>query len=161
MSVDAWKKEVEFLYTHTLSYSLPSFERFLMTPFCARSILVNFTLTKNLTSNGSKPIGVLTRTKSSCSDERKPISYSLPDFQLHRSKFLVHSPPPPLTRKEGGRHGGKPCPDQLLTIQNHLQWPSYPLSDLYFFTIKQESNEEGGGRFELIQKLSHFMGFLW
>ena len=33
------------------------------------------------TSNRSKPIRVLTRTKSSCSDERQPISYSLPDFQ--------------------------------------------------------------------------------
>ena len=33
------------------------------------------------TSNRSKPIRVLTRTKCSCSVDRLPISYSLPDFQ--------------------------------------------------------------------------------
>ena len=59
-----------------------NFERFSMTHLSARYILVEFFQKKNLTSNGSKPIRVLTRTKSSCSDERLPISYSLPDFQL-------------------------------------------------------------------------------
>ena len=74
------KNEAKILYTHTLSYSVPSFERFLMTPLSARSTLVNFTLTKNLTSNGCIPIGVLTRKKSSGSDDRLSIDYSLPDF---------------------------------------------------------------------------------
>ena len=55
--------EVDFFYTHTVSYLLPTFERFLMTPLSARSTLVNFTLKKNLTSNGSKPIRVLSHTK--------------------------------------------------------------------------------------------------
>ena len=32
-------------------------------------------------SNRSKPICVLTRTQSSCSDDRLPIGYLLPDFQ--------------------------------------------------------------------------------
>ena len=63
---------MEILYT--------TFERFLMTPSSARSILVKFSSKKNLTSNGSKPIGVLTRTKSSRSDLRLPNAYSLLDF---------------------------------------------------------------------------------
>ena len=52
-----------------------TFERFLMTTSNARWILVNFSPKKNLTSNRSKPIRVLTRTKSSCSDDRLPIGY--------------------------------------------------------------------------------------
>ena len=44
------------------------------------------------TSNRSKPIGVLTRTKSFCRDDRLPISYSLPDFQLIWSNFLAGLP---------------------------------------------------------------------
>ena len=76
------KNSFKILYTHTLSYSLPSFERFLMTPLSARSTLVKFTLTKNLTSNDCIPIGVLTRKKSSGSDDRLSIDYSLPDFYL-------------------------------------------------------------------------------
>ena len=74
------KNKAKLLYTHTLSYSVPSFERFLMTPLSARSTLVNFTLTKNLTSNDCIPIRVLTRKKSSGSDDRLSIDYSLPDF---------------------------------------------------------------------------------
>ena len=101
------KNEVQFLYTHTIGYSLPSFKRFLMTPLSARSTLVNFTLKKNLTSNSSKPIGILTRTKSWTSADHLPIGYLLPDFQLHRSNFFASA----LTRKEGGRHvGGAPPP---------------------------------------------------
>ena len=60
---------------------VPTFERFLMTSSSARSILVNFSLKKNLTLNGCKPIRVLTCTKSSYSDERLPLGYLLPDFQ--------------------------------------------------------------------------------
>ena len=67
-----------------------SFKKFHMGHLSARSNLVNFCSTKNLTSNGSKPIRVLTRTKSSCSDERLPIGYLLPDFQPIWSNFLNH-----------------------------------------------------------------------
>ena len=38
------KNEVQFLYTHTIGYSLPSFKQFLITPLSARSILVNLSL---------------------------------------------------------------------------------------------------------------------
>ena len=64
------------------------FEQFLMTYLSARSNLVIIYQKKNLTSNRSKPIGVLTRTKSPCSDERLPIGYLLSDFQQNRSNFL-------------------------------------------------------------------------
>ena len=64
------------------------FEGFLISYLSARSKLVNLSLRKNLTSNGYKPIGVLTHTKSSYSDDRLPIGYLLPDFQPHRSNFL-------------------------------------------------------------------------
>ena len=89
----------------------PTFECFLMTNVSARSNLVNFCPEKNLTQNRPKPIGVLTRTKSSHSDLRLPLGYLLPDFQPHRSNFFAPPPPPALTRKEGGRHvGGAPPP---------------------------------------------------
>ena len=74
------QNEVRYFYIHTFSYSLRSFERFLMAPLNARSTLVNFSLTKNLASNGSKPIRVLTRTTTSCSDDCLPLGYLLPDF---------------------------------------------------------------------------------
>ena len=70
-----------------------SFKKFLMSHLSARSNLVNFCSTKNLTSNGSKPIRVLTRTKSSCSDDRLPIGYLLRNFQQIWSNFFA--PPPP------------------------------------------------------------------
>ena len=65
-----------------------TFERFLMTYLSARSNLVIISQKKNLTSNRSKPIGVLTRTKTSCSDERLPIGYLLRNFQPNQSNFL-------------------------------------------------------------------------
>ena len=60
-----------------------------MTDVSARSNLVNFCPEKNLTSNGPKPIRVLTRTKISHSDLRLPLGYLLPDFQPHRSNFFA------------------------------------------------------------------------
>ena len=60
-----------------------------MTNVSARSNLVNFSPEKKLTSNRPKPIGVLTRTKSSHSDLRIPQGYLLPDFQPHRSNFFA------------------------------------------------------------------------
>ena len=68
-----------------------TFEWFLLTSLSARSNLVIISQKKNLTSNRSKPIRVLTRTKSSCSDERLPIGYLLPDFQPNWSNFLNQS----------------------------------------------------------------------
>ena len=44
------------------------------------------------TSNRSKPIRVLTRTKCSCSDDRLPISFLLSDFQPNRRNFLYLLP---------------------------------------------------------------------
>ena len=41
------------------------------------------------TSNCSKTIGVLTRTKCSCSDDHLPIGYLLPDFQLIWNNFKI------------------------------------------------------------------------
>ena len=58
-----------------------TFQRFLMTSLSARSNIVIISQKKNLTSNRSKPIGLLTITKVSCSDERLPIGYLLPNFQ--------------------------------------------------------------------------------
>ena len=78
-----------------------NFERFPMTPLSDRYNLVDFFKKKNLTSNGSKPIGVLTRTKSSCSDERLPIGYSLHDFQQNRSNFFSAPPTALTTRRKG------------------------------------------------------------
>ena len=84
------------------------FEWFLMTTSSARLILVNFSPEKNLTSNRSKPIRVLTRIWSSCSDDRLPNAYLLLDFQPHRSNFVIHFTHHTHTRdqKEGGRHDG-------------------------------------------------------
>ena len=41
------------------------------------------------TSNRSKTIRVLTRTQSSCSDDRLPIGYLLPDFQPISRNFFA------------------------------------------------------------------------
>ena len=74
------KKFFSHIFKHIMESPQTTFERFLMTTSSARSILVNCSPKKNLTSNGSKPIGVLTRTKISHSDLRLPNAYSLPDF---------------------------------------------------------------------------------
>ena len=62
---------------------MPSFEQFFVTALSARSILVNFTLRKNLTSKSSKPIGVLKTRNLWKRENREPMGYSLPDFQSH------------------------------------------------------------------------------
>ena len=59
-----------------------TYKQFLHTHLSARMILVNFYPTKILTSNGSKPIGVLTQKKSSCSEDSLPIGYYILDFEL-------------------------------------------------------------------------------
>ena len=61
-----------------------------MTTSSFRSNLVNFCPKKNLTSNGSKPIRVLTRWTTSCSDDRVPLGYPLPDFQPIWRNFMIH-----------------------------------------------------------------------
>ena len=50
-----------------------------MTSESARLILENLSPEKNLTSNGSKPIRVMTCTKSSGSDDNLPVGYLLPE----------------------------------------------------------------------------------
>ena len=100
------KKSFSHILENIKESAQTSFERFLMNTYNARSVLVIFQLKKNLSSNCCKPIRVLTRTKSSCSDDRLPLGYLLPDFQPHRSNFLVRLPLFFTTRKEGGRHGG-------------------------------------------------------
>ena len=69
----------------------------------ARSNLVIFFPKKNLTSNGSKPIRVLKTKNLVSSDLRLPNYYLLPDFQPHRSNFLLQptGPPPPPPGPEG------------------------------------------------------------
>ena len=47
------------------------------------SNLVIFFLKKNLTSNGSKPLGVLKTRNLWKRENREPIGYSVPDFQPH------------------------------------------------------------------------------
>ena len=82
----------------------------------ARSILVNLSSEKNLTSNGCKPIRVLTRTKSWTSADHLPIGYLLNDFQLHRSNFFAPPPPPPPPTQPGrkGVDTGETVPIGLL-----------------------------------------------
>ena len=107
--VNEWCSHMTFdikkLFSHIVQNITKSlyttFERFLMTASSARSNLANCSLKKNLTSNGCKPIRVLTCTKSSCSDGHLPIGYSLPDFQPHRSNFFAHPPPPPPPTQPG------------------------------------------------------------
>ena len=53
-----------------------------MTHFSPRSFLVKLFPIKNLTSNGSKPLGVSTDATCSCSDDRLPLGYDIPEFEL-------------------------------------------------------------------------------
>ena len=136
-----------------------TFERFLMSLCNARSNSRRFSQNIFLTSNGCKPIGVLTRTKSWTSADHLPIGYLLPDFQPHRSNFFI--PPAAAaadeTRKKGGRHvGGAPPPQtppgeivpiELLTkprgrylIVTKQQKP------IQFFTNSLKIWKGGGGR---------------
>ena len=79
-----------YMLENIMDCQLSTFHWILITSVSARSILVNFSPNKNLTSNGSKPIRVLTSTKSSHSDDRLPNAYSLSEFQAHRSNFVIH-----------------------------------------------------------------------
>ena len=81
------KKFCSHIFENIMDRVLPTFECFLMTNVSARSNLVNFCPEKNLSQNRPKPIGVLTRTKSSHSDLRIPLGYLLPDFQQIWSNF--------------------------------------------------------------------------
>ena len=56
----------------------------------ARSNLVNFSQKKNMTSNSSKPIGLLREHLKLASDDRLPNAYALPDFQPILSTFFDH-----------------------------------------------------------------------
>ena len=122
-----------------------------MTPLSARSTLVNLSLEKNLTSNRPKPIGVLTRTKSSCSDDRLPLGYLLPDFQPHRSNFFVRLP---LFFSPPGRKGvdtgetvpiGLLCKFPLLEITAYIHatccWNLSRFEATFFWPTNKDSNE--------------------
>ena len=95
--VPIWLLTQKKLFSHIVKNTTKSlyttFERFFMTASSARSNIANFSLKKNLSSNGCKPIRVLTRTKSWTSANHLSIGYLLPNFQPHRSNFFA--PPPP------------------------------------------------------------------
>ena len=109
------KKSLCAIVKHIMENLVRIFEQFLMTYLSARSNLVIIYQKKNLTSNRSKPIGVLTRTKSPCSDERLPIGSLLSDFQQILSKFLNRVTSLRFTSVWPGRKGvdtlgGAPAP---------------------------------------------------
>ena len=106
------KKSVCIIILNIMKTLYASFQLFSLSAFKVRSNFIHFSIKKK-TSNRSKPIGVLTPTKSSCSDDRLPIGYSMPDFRPNWSNFFVTptAAAAALTRKEGGRHvGGAPPP---------------------------------------------------
>ena len=81
-----------------------SFKQILMSHLSARSNLVNFYSKKNLTSNGCKPIRVLTRWTSLFSNKCLPKGYLICNLQPHRSSFLNRFTSLQFYQKEGGRH---------------------------------------------------------
>ena len=84
------KKSIYSIVENIMENLVLTFERFLMTSLGARSNIVIISQKKNLTSNRSKPIGLLTIIKASCSDERLPIGCLLPNFQQNWSNFFRH-----------------------------------------------------------------------
>ena len=96
--VSIWLLEKNKFFSHIveniIGILLETFERFLMNNSEVRLNLLNFCPKKNLTSNRSKPIRVLARIWSSCSDDRLPNAYSLHDF-------LPCRPPSCLVDKRG------------------------------------------------------------
>ena len=94
-----------------------------MTSLSARSILVNFSPKKNLTSNRSKPIRVLTRIWSSCSDDRLSNAYSLSEFQAHRNNFVIHFFFSLSTRQKGVDTMGDMASFQI-NLKNVADWHS-------------------------------------
>ena len=108
-----------------------------MTNVSARSILVNFCPEKNLTANGPKPIGVLTRTKSSHSDLRIPLGYLLPDFQPHWSNVFDSLHFFFTTSKEGGRHEKKSVLLGVLRKWIDFVWLTYLVTNEKLFARKK------------------------
>ena len=125
--VPIWLLTTKKFFSHILENITKSpqttFERFLMTTSSARSILVNFSPKKNLTSNRSKPIRVLTRIWSSCSDDRLSNAYSLSEFQAHRSNFVIHFFFSLSTRQKGVDTMGDMASFQM-NLKNVADWHS-------------------------------------
>ena len=115
---------------------MPSFEQFFVTALSARSILVNFTLRKNLTSNSSKPIGVLKTRNLWKRENREPMGYSLPDFQPHWSNVFdsLHFF---TTSKEGGRHEKKSVLLGVLRKWIDFVWLTYLVTNEKLFARKK------------------------
>ena len=111
-----------------------SFKKFLMSNLSARLNLVNFSPTKNLTSNGSKPIRVLTRTKSSCSDERIPIGYKLRKIQqIWRNFFGTLTTTAAANQEERGSTRGKTVP--ILVVDHSESFTMTKLLAIWFTAI--------------------------
>ena len=81
------------------------FKKFLMRHLSARSSLLNFCPKQKLTSNGSKPIGLLTRTKSRYSDNRLALGYFQSKLQSNWSNFMIHFNHHTYTHTLPGRKG--------------------------------------------------------
>ena len=101
-----------------------------------------------MTSNRPKPIRVLTRTKSSCSDDRLPLGYLLPDWQPHRSNFVIHLPP--LPGRKGVDTGqtvpiGLLCRFPLLEITAYIHatccWNISRFEATFFWPTNKDSNQ--------------------
>ena len=123
-----------------------------MTTSSVRSSLVNFCPKKKLTSNGSKPIRVLTRTKSSCSDERLTNAKALPDFQQIWRNFFTSLPL--FFFSQPGRKGvdtgetvpiGLLCRFPLLEITAYIHatccWNLSRFEATFFWPTNKDSNQ--------------------
>ena len=104
-----------------------------MTTSSVRSGLVNFCPKKKLTSNGSKPIRVLTRTKSSCSDERLTNAKALPDFQQIWRNFFTSLPLFFHNQEERGSTRGKTVP--ILVVDHSESFTMTKLLAIWFTAI--------------------------
>ena len=105
-----------------------------MTNVSASSILVNLSLEKNLTSNRPKPIGVLTRTGCSYSDDRLPLGYLLPDFQQLWRTFYKSLPLFFFHHQEGrGSTRGKTVP--ILVVDHSESFTMTKLLAIWFTAI--------------------------
>ena len=121
-----------------------------MIPWSARSTLVNLTLRKNLTSNSSKPIGVLETRNLWKRENREPIGYSLPDFQPHWSNDFDSLHFFFTTRLKGVDTGetvpiGLLCRFPLLRITAYIHatccWNLSRFEATFFWPTNKDSNQ--------------------
>ena len=121
-----------------------------MTNVSARSNLVNFSPEKKLTSNRPKPMGVLTRTECSYSNDRLPLGYSLPDFQQIWRNFFTSLPLFSQPGRKGVDTGetvpiGLLCRFPLLEITAYIHstccWNLSPFEATFFWPMNKDSNQ--------------------